>query len=783
MSEDRRMTFWDLLDDVDRIEIPVIQRDYAQGRKTKEITDIRVHFIESLKNALLHDEAVDLNFIYGSMREGIFIPIDGQQRLTTLYLLHLYLLLVTGKDLSKRKFARIRRFTYRTRTSSNDFCNSLTSRKIVVSGGGKLAEAESVSREIRNNPWFGTAWLNDPTISAMLNMLDTIHKAFREEDLEGILDKLLDEDDCPIYFYFLELGEYSLEDSIYIKLNARGKALTDFENFKAKLTKFMSDELKKDAKEYIAKLDGIWSAVFWHYHNASFLYDDKIMNFIMAFVINSYAAHMKQTGRDQIRNEMREITSYSFLEFTSRFQALERYMDGERMVDVFVRMFRLFDLLADKEDIRAFAPGNGYIDEKQLFRYIIEGTEADKGEGRSGITYVSRIRAYACYGYLLKTNGVVDVQKYTEWLRIIRILSKETNYNGAEDYVRDIKGLERLLSHCDDILAYLSSLGDRQGHGFDTECFLEECIKAVLILKDSEWRELILTAEANAYFDGQIGFLLEFAGIIEEYGTDGKGGIRTWDAARSREFKERFRHYYDVMNMLFGGFGKGMQIYVGVNRDYANPLRRAMLCKGDFRLKKGYYNQSFLVDNDRDISWKRLLRLQSDAQYRRKRGYLKQVLDDSLFDPNDIAGSCEKICRRDGKNLTKMKKYFVTVPEIMDHLHDYRFLQPDERFIREEEGTVFLMGSTRLYGYNDEYLSYALYCLLKRKKGLDVQYYQARGWEDIEREISVTVKKTGEEWSVKYDGYSDEFLIWPDRGKTVKHDSVESAAKFFAGLA
>ncbi len=91
---DSRINFKQLLDRHGRVCIPIIQRDYAQGRPEEE--EVRQDFLRAIKVAL--DKPADdpslpfnLDFIYGSV-EGPentrFLPLDGQQRLTTLFLLH-----------------------------------------------------------------------------------------------------------------------------------------------------------------------------------------------------------------------------------------------------------------------------------------------------------------------------------------------------------------------------------------------------------------------------------------------------------------------------------------------------------------------------------------------------------------------------------------------------------------------------------------------------------------------------------------------------------------------
>ncbi len=81
------------------VEIPVLQRDYAQGRNSRQ--SVRSEFLDKLIECL-NMESIDVNsilvldFIYGYSDEDKeirkFIPLDGQQRLTTLFLLHFYCL-------------------------------------------------------------------------------------------------------------------------------------------------------------------------------------------------------------------------------------------------------------------------------------------------------------------------------------------------------------------------------------------------------------------------------------------------------------------------------------------------------------------------------------------------------------------------------------------------------------------------------------------------------------------------------------------------------------------
>ncbi len=106
------------------ITIPIIQRDYAQGRKDKDVQHVRHEFLRVLFKALETCEPIELDFIYGTVNEAKhFAPLDGQQRLTTLFLMHWYFALKEG-ELERYKEV-FQHFSYETRPSSKQFLKCL----------------------------------------------------------------------------------------------------------------------------------------------------------------------------------------------------------------------------------------------------------------------------------------------------------------------------------------------------------------------------------------------------------------------------------------------------------------------------------------------------------------------------------------------------------------------------------------------------------------------------------------------------------------------------------
>ena len=236
--------------------IPVYQRNYEWSKEqcVKLFEDIvlafkhdRTHFCGSVVYAPLKEEH---NIHY-------YILIDGQQRLTTLFLLHWYA--AKKENVANEESEFLARFSYETRYSARYFCAELV--KFCPSFN------EKISAEIINQAWFPLDWKKDPTISSMLVMLDAINDKFK--DVEDIWSKLKN---GAITFYFLPIKDMGLTDELYIKMNSRGKPLTLFEHFKAELEREIRalDEKtgNKNADRIVAKIDKAWTDLLWRYRNS-----------------------------------------------------------------------------------------------------------------------------------------------------------------------------------------------------------------------------------------------------------------------------------------------------------------------------------------------------------------------------------------------------------------------------------------------------------------------------------------------------------------------------------
>lgn len=271
------ISFWQLIQN-NKIEIPSIQRDFAQGRMTGKAPSIRKRFLDAVFETLEKNNGViELDFIYGYVKQidsgnkVKYLPLDGQQRLTTLFLLHWFVAYSEGK-LTEAKDILLK-FNYATRHSTELFCECLV---------GNIIEdpKTSIKETIIDQKWFFNNWLNDPSILSMLVVLDEIQK--RYSSTIPLWDKLVSASP-PIVFHNLSMDKFGLSDELYIKMNSRGKELTEFEIFKSNFSDLIPSEFSEEFKD---KVDTSWSDLFWSIYKSEVVkeFDDLALKADEAFL-------------------------------------------------------------------------------------------------------------------------------------------------------------------------------------------------------------------------------------------------------------------------------------------------------------------------------------------------------------------------------------------------------------------------------------------------------------------------------------------------------------------
>lgn len=316
------------------VEIPLIQRDYAQGRPGASVEEIRIDFLEVLLGAVAGGEPVGLDFVYGRVEGGTLHPLDGQQRLTTLFLLHWYFAAAAERPEASSPWTR---FSYATRPSARLFCQRLVAHPLP-------RDEVSPSAWITDQPWYLHVWRNDPTIRAMLVMIDTIHAEVQrlhpDLDAQAAWERLTDVRTPAISFYLLPLEDMHSDEELYIKMNSRGKPLTPFENFKARFEQDIRHSHRGD--EFAHKIDGAWSDLLWPLHGGDNIVDDEFIRYI-DFVTEICELREGQLGSGRLGPRARDIfgpqgdRANEHLDFL--FEAFDSWQDAEHVGSTFSRIF------------------------------------------------------------------------------------------------------------------------------------------------------------------------------------------------------------------------------------------------------------------------------------------------------------------------------------------------------------------------------------------------------------------------------------------------------------
>ena len=547
-------TFFELIKK-QKIEIPIIQRDYAQGRIDKK--EIRLNFLNALFDSINLGNPIKLDFIYGSYVNNSFQPLDGQQRLTTLFLLYWYAA-SKGLVLNQENRKLLSKFSYETRITSRDFCLALVNNPVLIS-----SETESVRSIIIDSNWFFLSWKKDPTIDSMLRTIDDIHVLFSK--IDNLWEKLIDEN-TTISFYYVELENIGLTDDLYIKMNARGKLLTPYENFKASFQKYITDKKWENDKNHIDcfafKIDTIWTDYFWKFFKKNNSIDEAVMRFIATMAMARFAIESNIKGDERanmisnLQDEPNSVKPDFFTELGFKY-----LMDA----------FNIYEkALNNNLELRLTFPFWRHKVQDSFLSSVVFEDNVYSAQINSA-TYTQKVLLFAQTEYLNKVK-VFNYQNFQDWMRVIRnIVSRGSiDKDGSRpDIIRSpqsfdgvINLINELSDGAENIYQYLSTIGNLKSQ-FAKEQIEEEKIKAKLIIRKPHLKNSIFEAEDNELLIGRIEFIF--------YCINYDNNIENFNEELFNKIKDVFTKYFNSE--------KGL----------SNALRRALLTI-DVEGKYEFYN-------------------------------------------------------------------------------------------------------------------------------------------------------------------------------------------------
>lgn len=258
-------------------------------------------------------------------------------------------------------------------------------------------------------------------------------------------------------------------------MNARGKPLTIFENFKANFSDYLTNIDEK------SKLDNEWLDIFWYLEKSknnnivTEKVDEHFFNFFKNISLNFYA-------------ETNDIDK-SFINNYDLFDIYENVYYKTTYVNNIVK---ILDSLIE------------FKDANNTFTNFLKP--------HSQINYWERLRFYSLCHFFIKFGKVTKNNEiiYYRWLRVSKNLINNTLIQSADNFKDAIRSINELSKHIEDIYDYIKLSSDNIKY-FNKLQRIEENQKAELILSDEDWEKLFIDIEQHSYFDGQIGFILEYS--------------------------------------------------------------------------------------------------------------------------------------------------------------------------------------------------------------------------------------------------------------------------------
>ena len=723
----KNYTFWDIIND-NNIRMPKIQRDYAQGRKSPKVNEIRKNFVHSLIKTVKGEyESLELDFVYGSKRNNSFEPLDGQQRLTTLFLLHWIL----GENLKDDKSNS--KFTYETRTTSKDFCSELvkhTPDKYIekaikdqddiekdddIKDREKKEKIKNVfSKVITGHDWFQWLWKFDSSIQSMLVMLDSLYQElnFYPNNIDSTTLELYRKNLRNITFNFLNLNDFNMSDELFVKMNDRGKQLSDFDILKSSLEEEIQIQKKKKIlsekteENWRSLMDGKWIDFFWQKYASPVLNKKVISN------------EENEENDEKFKKEKLEAVEKAenqFKKLLLRLVALQILQKApvdladcsekdlsliedcyynfdepkdEHKLDNILNSYNDYWLRTDsdkkyridfEEIIKTI---NNFIyeekeenDNKTIIRDLISLIEVkdalDKDDSYLDLflnekvpkdliaifyCFVKYINNIPLISDFKNTASEQDMRNLCDWIRIMRNIIKNDNNNNQIDKIQKlidvIKGIDSIFDDLNDFFT------KNQNSAFVIN-FFAQLNKTYGGLDNSSLDEEIAKAKLITGKNGD-----KWVSAIKKAENNHYlwGQIRcilSWSKYNNEYDLEKFKSYECKLTELID--------FVKSNNGNANLFYAAIISVSDYWKKN---NRMYIFTNDRDYSIKRYLRDEKAAE---ENGYygnaIKELVDKWLTSENNnktVEDYFKYIIQVKLKTETGWKKFILLDPSILD---------------------------------------------------------------------------------------------------------------------
>ena len=582
------------------IYVPEFQRNYLQGDDSNEsIKYKRDRLLDDIFDCIKSkSKSMDLGFIYGRVEQSykgkLFYPYDGQQRLTTLYFLYL---LIYFKYKKYDEIQSIKeKLSYQTRISTNRFIESFLSwildskEKDNIYNDFWNKDGKNLKGFIMSQDWFMmTEWNYDVSIINMLSIIVEISGRVKNlGDITNIVNFFDKDENNPFQFDFIYVDDISKSDDLYIKINARGKALSPFENLKSDIDEYWSNEDK-------TKLDAEWTEYVWNQldvndKNKEKSFDNSFYNLLSNIFYLQYLVGLDQQDINdkylfEIENKYKKgIVDKEWITpklcCDSPYQMISSFLDAmivsfksikDKQIESVNR--KIFGLGDNQNNI-----GQNKIERADLFEIFVYYYSVSSLFTENNMEFAD------------KRNLLNEIETVTN-----RIIENQRPYlDSPTNLVKALKSVKVLIDNSIEshgvykfFLSIDNDTKESIRNGLMKEQVEEEILKAKLIDKDSRYVALFNKGYSKLKNKGQLGFIFY---LVTTKNSLSKIGIKD---VPYESFEKTLNQIISIQNFIIGEF---------TNYEL---LLRAILAKAKdcFFWKRSNNLLSFpLLNNDRDMS-------------------------------------------------------------------------------------------------------------------------------------------------------------------------------------
>lgn len=591
------------------IYVPEFQRNYLQGDDSKEsIKDKRDRLLKDIFECIeSQSKSIDLGFIYGrveqSYKGNLFYPYDGQQRLTTLYFL--YLLIYFKFKIYDEIDSIKKKLSYQTRISTNRFIESFLSwildskEKDNIYNDFWNKDGKDLKGFIINQDWFMmTEWNYDVSIINMLSIIVEISRRIKENlgDKTEIVNFIDKDENNPFQFDFIYVDDISKSDDLYIKINARGKALSPFENLKSDIDGYWNNEDK-------TKLDAEWTEYVWNQldvndKNKEKSFDDSFFNllsniFYLQYLIGLDQQDINDKNLFEIENKYKKgIVDKEWITQNlccdSPYQMISSFLDA---------MTGSFKSIKDKQI-------------ESVNRKIFGLGDYQNNNGQNKLERADLFEVFVYYysvSSLFRKNDMefTDKRNLLNEIETVtnRIIENQRPYlDSPTNLVKALKSVKVLIDNSIEshgvykfFLSIDNDTKESIRNGLMKEQVEEEILKAKLIDKDSRYVALFNKGYSELKNKGQLGFIFY---LITD--NNDLSEIRVENVSYE-SFEKTLKQILSIQSYTGDFISSNEKIF---NSEYEWLLRAILAkAKGSFFWKRSNNLLSFpLLNNDRDMS-------------------------------------------------------------------------------------------------------------------------------------------------------------------------------------